>query len=419
MKKQYNLLNKSLALNLIFVAIAFSFAIFLIYNETGKFIQKESDSFFQYFSNKFKSRVEKCPIERLRHFCDVERDIKIHNTIKCDTSIYSEKYEKHIMYKKYVLWHKADSGRIYKATFLKEIKKYKDFYDYILIILIEVFVSLFIIVIIFNRFLSGYLFMPFVKILNIMKSYTVGKKIKLREFKSTTKEFCTLKDLFEQMINRTEHDYKTLKEYTENMSHEMQTPLAIIRNKIEKLMSNDALMKENSEAVKNIYQQTNFLSKLASSLNLLTKIENKEFINNAEIKTFSIIKSQIESVKELAELKDLKFNLQLNKNHTFNIDPYLLDIILKNLISNTLKYSTKGSIIDIITTEDKFTISNYSTEQNLNSIKIFDRFYKANSNDNSLGLGLALVKKICDINNINISFLKNVKNSFILEQKQN
>ena len=252
-----------------------------------------------------------------------------------------------------------------------------------------------------------------------MKSYTVGKKVELREFKSSTKEFCTLKNLFEQMINRTEHDYKTLKEYTENMSHEMQTPLAIIRNKIEKLMSNDVLMKENSEAVKNIYQQTNFLSKLASSLNLLTKIENKEFKNNSEIKTYCIIKNHIESVKELAELKNLKFDLKLNRNHTLNIDPYLLDIILKNLISNALKYSTQDTIIEINTSKDELTISNYSKEQKLDCVKIFDRFYKANSNDNSLGLGLALVKKICDINNIKISFLKNVKNSFNLKQIQN
>ena len=94
-----------------------------------------------------------------------------------------------------------------------------------------------------------------------MKTYKVGSYGKVKKVNTSTLEFNKMQDLFHDMIYRIEDDYKRLKEYTEHMAHEIQTPLTIIRNKTENLISDNSVMDKQSENVKIIYEETNHLSK--------------------------------------------------------------------------------------------------------------------------------------------------------------
>ena len=276
------------------------------------------------------------------------------------------------------------------------------------------FIILALLVVISNRFLSSYLFRPFNHILNQMKTYSVGKK--LSHIKTNTREFNHMQELFEKMIENIEKDYRNLKEYTENMSHEMQTPLSVLRSKVENLMIDENLMQDNSETVKQIYDEINHLSKMGSTLNLITKIENKEFLNNEVIATGPVIENHINKISELVELKSLKIETSLSPGHKFSIDPILLDIMLTNLLRNAIKYSTADSVIEI-KSDTKLEISNLGEPLPFSPEKLFERFCSGSHGKHSLGLGLSIVKQICELNEIKIVYeFKDSRHFFTLVQ---
>lgn len=267
------------------------------------------------------------------------------------------------------------------------------------------FIILALTIILFSTLMSGYLFNPFHRILSQMNKYKVGKGVHVKEIKSSTQEFSKLQHLFKGMVKRIETDYSNLKEYTENMAHEIQTPLAIIRSKAERLIADEAVMNEHKESVKAIYNETNHLSKLGTTLNLLTKIENGEYTNTINLNSHDTIVKHVDSIKELVELKSLKIETKLNSEHELLIDPFLFDIILKNLLRNAVRYASNEGPIKIETTSDLLSISNYGKELEADGHKIFERFYSSDNSNQSLGLGLSLVKRICDLNQLQIKYV--------------
>lgn len=271
--------------------------------------------------------------------------------------------------------------------------------------LIPAFILLALAIVIFNYLLSGYFFRPFNKILGSMKTYDVGQKTPIDQIETSTIEFRKMQELFLQMIERIEFDYQNLKEYTEHMAHEIQTPLAVILNKTESLIADEEVMKKQKDTVKTIYDEVTHLSKLGSGLNLLTKINNREFTKAEKIVTKPFIEKHVTSVTEMAQLKSLVIETSLNEDHTFFIDPFLLDIILKNLLRNAISYGKSDGPIQIKTDKKALIISNYGQAADIAEEKIFERFYRNHKNKSSLGLGLSLVKKICELNQLNINYV--------------
>ena len=237
-----------------------------------------------------------------------------------------------------------------------------------------------------------------------MRTYKVGSEDRITRVETNTSEFKKMQQLFYEMVGRIEHDYKNLKEYTENMAHEIQTPLAIIRSKTETLIADDSLMENHAATVKTIYDETNHISNLGNTLNLLTKIENQEFTKTEVLQTKPIIEKHLESISDVANLKSLQLEQELSEDHTIDIDPLLLDIVLKNLLKNALRYGSPEGPVRFKTTEKKLSISNYGQPIEGGHEKLFERFFRQNGTRSSQGLGLALVKKICELNNLRINY---------------
>ncbi|MCT4645696.1 MAG: HAMP domain-containing histidine kinase [Carboxylicivirga sp.] len=267
-----------------------------------------------------------------------------------------------------------------------------------------VFAILLVVIVFFNVAISSYLLRPFRAIHNQMNQFRVGEFSSLKKIKSTTREVVEIQEPFHRMAQQAEDDYRHLKEYTENMAHEFQTPLAIIRNKTEILIADNTVMDKQAPTVKAIYDETNHMSKLGSKLRLLTKIENHEFKNKVLINTHQTIVNHTEKLQELAGLKKLTIELNLNEEHCILIDPILLDIVIKNLLRNAILYATHGSVINIETHQASLTISNKGEAMRDNGKNLFQRFSKGNTQTSSLGLGLAIVKKICELNQLEISY---------------
>lgn len=415
--KSFRLLTKTTFFYLIFVFIAFYVSAHYLIYKANQYVKQETESIFdkrEWHLTQYLQDHDSLKSFRTTHI-SILKDLN--DTINYpqygDTTIYIDELGVDQMHRKKILFIKAQE-KVYLVRMLVNIDDFTKLKRDIAHRINPAFILLAFVIIFFSTFMSGYLLKPFHRILDKMNKYKVGEGIDISDVKTSTLEFKKMQLLFNRMIKRTEGDYKKLKEYTENMAHEIQTPLTIIRNKTEHLIADELVMKSHENSVKVIYDETNHLSKLGNTLNLLTKIENGEYTNRINLNTIDVIQKHIESIQELIELKSLTIETDLLNNHTIHIDPFLFDIILKNLFRNALRYSTNEGPIKVKTTRDCFQISNYGKELSSVDIDLFERFYTSNKSSQSLGLGLALVKRICDLNQLFIEH-KYIENQHIFE----
>ncbi|HKJ68967.1 MAG TPA: HAMP domain-containing sensor histidine kinase [bacterium] len=414
MKKrhEFKLLSKTTFIYLIFTLVAFLGSGLFLTHEANEFINWELEHKYRRIEYKTRSVIDR----EGRRTADLEklpRNIQIMPISQAppedayptysDTTIYISRLEETWRARNKTVAIEA-GGQFYRLTMTELVEDYLSLRDDIFRTMLPAFILLVVGIVAFNFLMSGYFFRPFNKILDIMRSYKVGQRTNLEKVKTNTLEFNKMQDLFHSMINRIEQDYRHLREYTENMAHEMQTPLAVIRNKTDNLIADESMMKEHGKTVKTIYEETNHLSRLGNTLNLITKIENGEFDNITQIETRPIIEQHVDAIRELAGLKSLTIDTDLTEEHRLEIDPYLLDIVLKNLLRNSVMYGTDNGPIRVTTSEKTLEVSNYGPPMEDRPDKLFQRFYRNNNHQGSLGLGLSLVKKICEVSKLQITY---------------
>lgn len=409
-KRTFNLLSRITFFYLIFTFVVFLFYAKFLTSEADEFIDSDLNRRFSWVERKVKYHLDEgTPPDSLlgstvTMIKEVSKNCKASEyPVTEDYTVYHDEIERNLIHRKRIVLV-ASNGKSYRVEMNREVQNYYYFRDDIYEMIIPSFIVLVLFIVVSNALLSGYFLQSFKRILEQMQRYKVGGDHQLEKVKTRTTEFVEMQDLFNNMVARIDTDYNHLKEYTEDIAHEIQTPLAIIRNKAESLMISERLEEDDAKVIKTIYDEANHISKIGSTLNLITKIENGEF---TDVKTINIkedIVGQIEAIEELASLKNLIIEQNLNDNLEFKIDPYLFDIILKNLLKNAIRYGTTEGPIKIKTTETELMISNYGNPLSISEDQIFKRFVKGSSSSQSLGLGLALVSKICNVSNLEIKY---------------
>ncbi len=201
-----------------------------------------------------------------------------------------------------------------------------------------------------------------------------------------------------------------LKEFSENASHELQTPLSIIKVKIESMMQNEKIEGEQLEKIQSIYRMINRLTSLNRSLTLLSKLGSIEYEKKEKIFLNEFISKKIDEFSEIAEAKQVSIITGFNCNKYLEMNPDLLEILFSNLLSNAIRYNIENGTIRIDLYDDRLVINNTGRALPEEPQKMFDRFVKGEQSDESSGLGLTIVKQICDRNNFGI--LYSTENSF-------
>jgi len=403
------LLSKTTLFYLVFIFLAFFLSAVFLIRDVEEFIDDELEHRFNYIERRIRRQLsagklpEKIPSNVVLSQFNRKPD-QAAVPFYSDTLIYNLELEEMQLFRKKTIMFE-ENGIYYKLAITKSLEDFYRLKDDIFGALIPASIILAIAIILFNSLLSGSLFNSFNKILSQMKTYKIGSGAGVKTVKTTTTEFRKMQQLFHEMVERIENDYQNLKEYTENMAHEIQTPLTVIRNKTENLIADEVLMEKHASTIKIIYDETNHISKLGNTLNLLTKIENQEYSNTKRIRTRAVIEKHLESISELARLKSLKVVKELSEQHIFYIDPFLLDILIKNLLRNALRYGSQDGPIRIKTTAESFTVSNFGKPLEKGHERLFERFFRENGTRTSQGLGLSLVKKICDLNKLTISYM--------------
>lgn len=277
-----------------------------------------------------------------------------------------------------------------------------------LIVIFSVFVFLFYL----NKSRTQKLWSPFFKNLEQMKKFSLTSEIPISLEDSTILEFSELNTEIITLTDKVRSDYKNLKQFTENVSHELQTPLAIIQAKIDTIINGEELNEFQFEQLSSIQNDIQRLKQLNKRLGLLSKIENYQFQNLTACNLNAILKHRIEN---LADLYSVTIIFKSNEDVILMMDAYLAEVLCDNLLSNAIKHATPKTPITVLLDKNSLIVANNGTRTILKPELLFQRFYKESEHIKSTGLGLAIVKKICDLNNFSPSYsYKNERNYFTI-----
>lgn len=252
-------------------------------------------------------------------------------------------------------------------------------------------------------FVSGPLFKPFRNTLKRIQNFTLNEKEYLEAEPTNVEEFTDLNNFVEEMTKKAVSDYKNLKEFAENASHELQTPLAIAKGKLE-LLAETELTAEQFEYVEKLERTVKKLSRLSDSLSLLTKIENHEFVNSQEVNLSDMIRDGIDSFREFTDLHHLTVHTDIDDDIIINIHPALADILWTNLYQNSIRHNIENGSIRVTLRDDLLTVSNTGKDLDVDPELLFERFKKADQTSNSIGLGLSIIKQISEQAGFSISY---------------
>ncbi len=294
-------------------------------------------------------------------------------------------------------------GKFYEVIVRQSLIEKEDLIYAILISIGLLFVLLFISILVSNYIISLKIFRPFRHNLKLLRKFSLMAQ-DLPEFReSNIREFNELKDILEWLTRKVRDDYRNLKEFTENASHEIQTPLAVITTKIETLMQKNIRDKEQAELISDVYRSAGRLSRLNKALILLSKIENRQFPENETVNMDGLIKEYLDEFSFLFEQKQIDVSVDSNAALTVNMNKFLAGILIKNLLENAVKHNIDKGEILIETGDSRMIFSNTGGPEPADPEKIFSRFSKGRSSE-STGLGLSIIKRICDNYNFGISY---------------
>jgi signal transduction histidine kinase len=248
---------------------------------------------------------------------------------------------------------------------------------------------------------------PFYKNLDILKKFSVIDKNKVELVNSEINEFKDMNNSIIELTEKIKADYNKLKEFSENASHELQTPVAIIKTKIESMLQNEQLEKEAAVQLQSMYQTVNRLSRLNKSLTLLTKLESIEFEDQEEISLRDFILLRIEDFKEFAKAKSINIKMDLQEDALIFINKDQLEILFSNLLTNAINHNYTDGEIFLLLNKEELIIENTGKPLLINTERVFERFIKNDPAGESTGLGLTIVKRICELNQMEICYNNN------------
>jgi signal transduction histidine kinase len=253
-----------------------------------------------------------------------------------------------------------------------------------------------------NRYIFSGLWKPFYQILQQLKAFNIADNNHINLPTTNIDEFLELNDAVTSMSARVKTDYQNLKTFTENASHEMLTPIAVITSKLDTLIQDEKLKAEQFEQINDIYAATNKLSRLNQSLLLLVKIDNDLIQDTATFNLKDVILEKEHQLQELAQNKGIEL-IHVLEDKEITASKYLIEILINNLFNNAIKHNPINGKLYIKLTNKELIFQNTGDRDPLNSEEIFERFKKGKNSDGT-GLGLTIAKNICSQYHYRLSY---------------
>ena len=196
-----------------------------------------------------------------------------------------------------------------------------------------------------QRVISRKIWNPFYEMLEKLRHYRLDKQVPVLSH-SRIDEFRTLRDAITELMQKNKEVFDSQKQFIENASHEMQTPLSVIQSRLEALISQEEL-------------------KVAQHIEIVIKKEDELIVQG---------------------------------------NTMLTEILLQNLLKNAFLHNIKEGKVIISIMKNRLSIANTGYQKALDKEKLFHRFYKQSGNPDTWGLGLAIVHKIAEVSSWDVNY---------------
>ncbi|MCP9611892.1 sensor histidine kinase [Coprobacter tertius] len=244
---------------------------------------------------------------------------------------------------------------------------------------------------------------PLYDLLHWLDSYMPGKKNTLIPDNTRIPEFRKLNAAAQQAVDRSEELFEQQKQFIGNASHELQTPLAVLGNRLEWLLDNTELTEEQMNELFKMQRTLSHIIKLNKTLLFLSKIENGQFPENDDIDIASMIGNQIEVYDEIYASRKIVCETDISGSFIVKMNESLGTTLVTNLIKNAYVHTPEGGNIKITVNNRTLSIENDGNYA-LDAERIFDRFYQGNKKEGSTGLGLSLVNSVVRYYGLHIEY---------------
>lgn len=295
-------------------------------------------------------------------------------------------------------------GHYYELSIINSTIEESDLIKNLFYSVVILFILLVVSIVSINKVVIERLWSPLYRFLDQLTKFRLGKSGDKPAMVTNIQEFKDLQLAVSTLIRHNEETYEQQKQFIGNASHELQTPLAIMINKLEMVAETEGLQHEQSNAIAEVLNTAERLVRLNKSLLLLTKIENRQYLNNEDLSLNKLVTHTVDELEEIAAFKNIVIKVNQHQELNLRLDSSLANIIVSNLIRNALFHNMEGGEVNIAITENSLAVANTSVQGALDAEQVFSRFYKSDTSSKGSGLGLAIVQAICNLYGFSISY---------------
>lgn len=295
-------------------------------------------------------------------------------------------------------------GRHYEIAVSLPTFEQETLVEHVLVWTVVLFVVLLVAMLVISVLVLNYNMRPFEALLRWMDEYVPGEPGKPVPSDTDVLEFRKLASVAQQTVERFERQYEERKLFIGNVSHELQTPLAACSNRLELILDRQDLDEETAEELVKLHRSLQHLIRLNRTLLLLTKIENGQFPEVADVDLGRMLSESMQMYDEMYSYKEVTSSFSSTGDLTVSMNEQMASVLVGNLVKNAYVHSPHGGGIKVEVRPDGFIVSNPGT-QALDGSRLFRRFYQPSGRkEGSTGLGLALAYSVCERNGMALAY---------------
>lgn len=307
------------------------------------------------------------------------------------------------------------NGKYYELHVIASMVEEDDLIEDLLYSLLWLYLILLASILLINNVLLKRIWKPFHQILERLRNFTIDSAQDVEVPKTKVSEFKMLNESVTTLLNRTTAAFSSQKQFIENASHELQTPLAISINKLELLAEKDTTTDTQAQEISSVIHSLERATKLNKTLILLSRIENRQFSDRSMVNMNELTAGIISELSDLAEFKSVSVSMVDESLLMVDINRELASIIISNLLKNAIVHNHEGGSVTARISSRGIMVENTGLARALDASQIFKRFYKDTSLNTSTGLGLSIVKSIAELYGYGLYYQYNGMHSFTLD----
>lgn len=309
-------------------------------------------------------------------------------------------------------------GCFYELELQQSTMERDDMVEAMLIYLGILFVLLWLCSVLGTHLVLKKVFRPLSHLLAWLDRIVPGHPVPPLENTTGIREFRRLNEAALAMSRRSEKAYQEQKQFIENAAHELQTPLAMIRGRLELLADNEGLSETQLRCIDEIFDGLNRAVQFNKSLLLLSRISNGQFPEQADVDINRMLRESVDTMLDIYEEKNIRLDWEETGPCVMRMNEGLARILLDNLVKNAVVHSPHGGRLQVSVAPRRVTVGN-SGDTPLDAERIFQRFYHAASgHKESTGLGLAIVWSIADLYGIRVQYKFDGGHVFVLKYEK-